>query len=85
MRWALIRTGTVIYRGSREEVMAIAERHGIVFHVGVELDDAGEPRGVIVEGRNWHADGTELPCRLSRGCVMIPEAMLPRRYRRIAA
>ena len=61
MTWVIVQEGRILYRGSREECMATAERFGLLFHVGSELDDAGEPRGVLVDGRHWHPDGTELP------------------------
>ncbi|WP_298704603.1 hypothetical protein [uncultured Variovorax sp.] len=85
MTWVIVQEGRILYRGSREECMAAAERFGLLFHVGSELDDTGEPRGVLVDGRHWHPDGTELPCRIARGTVMMLERMLPRRLRRIAA
>ncbi|MGX9983945.1 hypothetical protein [Methylobacterium fujisawaense] len=85
MTWVIVQAGRVLYRGTREDCLSAAERLGVLFHVGRDLDDEGEPRGVLVDGRHWHADGTELPCRISRGTVMLPEQMLPRRLRRTAA
>ena len=85
MTWVIVQDGRILYRGSREDCLTAAERFGLLFHVGSELDEAGEPRGVLVDGRNWHRDGTELPCRIARGTVMMLEQMLPRRLRRIAA
>lgn len=85
MTWVIVHHGRLLYRGSREEVLAVAEQHGLLMHVGEEVDDAGDLRRVLVAGRSWHADGTEMPARLARDAVMMPEQMLPRRFRRIAA
>jgi hypothetical protein len=85
MTWVIVQEGRILYRGSREDCLAAAERFGLLFHVGSEVDDSGDPRGVLVDGRHYHRDGTELPCRIARGNVMMPEQMLPRRLRRIAA
>jgi hypothetical protein len=44
---------------------------------------AGERSGLIV--RAFHPDGTEHTPRIDRSAVLLPERMLPRRFRRIAA
>lgn len=78
MRWALIRSGTIAYRGTREQVLEAAERYGLISHV---LDDPRDP----APGRGFYADGIEIPPRLSRDAIIMPEDMLPARLRRRAA
>lgn len=78
MRWALIRSGTVVYAGTREQVLEAAERYGLVSHV---LDDPRNP----VPGRGFYRDGVEIPPRLSQDAIIMPEDMLPARLRRRAA
>lgn len=78
MRWALIRSGTIAYAGTREQVLEAAERYGLLSHV---LDDPRDP----ARGRGFYADGVEIPPRLSRDAIIMPEDMLPARLRRRAA
>ncbi len=77
MRWALLRDGAILGRGSRETVLTLAERHGLVCHA--------VPGRPPEPGRGFHPDGTELPARLVQGAVILPEAMLPAKIRRRAA
>lgn len=77
MRWALLRAGTILGRGSHEAVLTLAERHGLVCH--------SVPGRPVEPGRSFHPDGTELPARLVPGTMILPDAMLPARIRRRVA
>lgn len=48
-----------------------------------ECLSAGERSGLIA--RDFHADGTEHAPRIDRTALLLPERMLPSRYRRRAA
>ncbi|MHC2108912.1 hypothetical protein [Methylobacterium sp. CM6246] len=78
MRWVLARSGTVIYRGSREDVLTVAERYRLVCHVVPEV------RGPV-PGRGFYDDSAAIPPRLMQNAVILPEEMLPARLRRRAA
>lgn len=78
MRWAIIRQQQVLYRGTREEVLAAAERYDLICHT---VPGVQQP----LQGRGFYPDGAEIPPRLRQGAVMMPEDMLPARHRRRAA
>lgn len=78
MRWVLIRAGAIAYRGNREDVLAAAERFGLVFHI---VEDLRGPE----PGPGFYRDGCEIPPRLHQGAIIMPEAALPARLRRRAA
>ncbi len=68
MIWRLTNNGTLIATGSYAQMLAAAERHGVIHHV-VPGED-GRPEKV--EGRGFYRDGCEVPPRLERGWAIVP-------------
>jgi hypothetical protein len=78
MRWAIVNHQQVLYRGTREQVLAAAERYDLICHTVPGVHQ-------LLQGRGFYPDGAEAPPRLRQSAVMMLEDMLPVRMRRRAA
>ncbi|MCP1550680.1 MULTISPECIES: hypothetical protein [Methylorubrum] len=78
MIWRLCNDGREIYRGSYKGALAAAERLGVLYHL-VTVEMGGKSERVMVPGRGFTEDGTEIAARLDRGWSIAPVAQLARR------
>lgn len=78
MIWRLCKDGREIYRGSYQGALAAAERVGALYHLE-EVGRGDKVERVMVPGRWFTADGTELASRLDRGWSITPVAQRARR------
>ncbi|MGW9822269.1 hypothetical protein ACUXK4_004864 [Methylorubrum extorquens] len=78
MIWRLCNDGREIYRGSYQGALAKAERIGVLYQL-VTVEMGGKSERIMVPGRGYTEDGTELAARLERGWSITPVAQLARR------
>lgn len=78
MTWVLRHEGRVIYRGTYQGALAAAERVGALYHFE-EIEMGSQVERVMVPGRWFAEDGTELASRLERGWSITPAAQSARR------
>ncbi|WP_132254715.1 hypothetical protein [Methylobacterium segetis] len=83
MIWALLHGDRLVFRGTRAGALDAAERAGALSHL-VTVEIGGKAERIIVAGRGFHEDGTELPARLDRGYLIVPAQMLGLGQRRAA-
>ncbi|UYW25707.1 hypothetical protein OKC48_20905 [Methylorubrum extorquens] len=78
MIWHLSNDGREIYRGSYHGALAAAERIGVLYHL-VSVEMGGKSERIMVPGRGYTEDGTEIAARLERGWSITPVAQFARR------
>ena len=81
MIWRLCNDGREIYRGSYQGALDAAERARALYHL-VSVEMGGKSERIMVPGRGFTEDGTEIAARLDRGWSILP---LAQRARRAAA
>ncbi|GEL44261.1 hypothetical protein MEX01_48520 [Methylorubrum extorquens] len=78
MIWRLSNDGREIYRGNYQGALAAAERIGVLYHL-VIVEMGGKSERIMVPGRGYTEDGTEIAARLERGWSILPVAQSARR------
>lgn len=78
MIWRLRFHDREVYRGTYQGALSAAERLGALYHLE-EVSRGDKVERVMVPGRWFTEDGTELASRLDRGWSITPVAQLARR------
>jgi hypothetical protein len=78
MIWLLRFHDRIVYRGTYQGALTAAERAGALYHVEA-IPKGDKVEHVMVPGRWFAEDGTELASRLDRGWSIMPAAQSARR------